>query len=82
MACFQGGSKVECRTCECHLGRDADDIHGVRDLFQAFEEDPTVEPDEATWRILIRAYEQSEEWSDELEKTRILRSTWKTLHEG
>lgn len=61
---------------------DADDIYGVKDLFQAFEEDPTVEPDEATWRILIRAYEQSEEWSDELEKIRILRKTWETLHEG
>lgn len=61
---------------------DADDIHGVKDLFQAFEEDSHVEPDEATWRILIRAFEQSEEWSQDLENILILRKTWETLHEG
>lgn len=58
---------------------DALDIDGVEELYRELEGDISLEPDEATWRVLIRSYEQAGRWRD-VENISALRETWRTLH--
>lgn len=55
---------------------DAGDVKGVQELFDVLAADDTVMPDDATWRIMLRAFEKDypmyEQYAD-------LASTWTTL---
>jgi len=55
---------------------DAGDTKGVDELYRALEKDDTVMPDDATWRIMMRAFA-----NDYLEYERYadLANTWTTL---
>ena len=58
---------------------DVEDWNGVADVFNEIERNPDVEPDEHTWRIVLRAFEKAG-WWDRLENIEALQQTWYLLH--
>ena len=55
---------------------DAGDTKGVQELYDLMEKDDTVMPDDATWRIMMRAFEKD---YPAYERYADLANTWTTL---